>query len=148
MDKQPNRFVVFLFGDLKNYKFYYRYAILEMDTTKVNQTYANLVGTLIKEPNLSTLATAVGQYICKDQDDNLVESQGFKVNADFSLQSDQSTPLAEGGYLCFLDPSPKLPSQLVANYMIAHFAKTGQTKLNVVLVREKLSKLSDSVQFK
>lgn len=53
IDTQPNRFVVFLFGDLKNYKYYYRYHILELDTSKVNQIFANLVGTLIKEPATS-----------------------------------------------------------------------------------------------
>jgi hypothetical protein len=50
---QSNRFVMFLFGDLKNYKYFYRYAVLEMDTGKVNQTFANMVGTLVKEPQLS-----------------------------------------------------------------------------------------------
>jgi hypothetical protein len=51
----------------------------------VNQTYANLVGTLVKEPNLSALASAIGEYITKDQDDNIVESQSFKVGPDFAL---------------------------------------------------------------
>lgn len=65
-EQKPNRFIVLLFGDLKNYKYFYRYAILEMDTTKVNQTYANIVGTLVKEPNLTSLAAAIGQFICRD----------------------------------------------------------------------------------
>ena len=49
LDADPNRFVLLLFGDLKNYKYYYRYCTLDLDASKVNQTYANLVGTLIKD---------------------------------------------------------------------------------------------------
>lgn len=76
---------MFLFGDLKNYKYFYRYCILELDTAKVNQTYANLVGTMVKEPNLSSLANAIGQYITRDQEDNIIEHQSFKVGPDFAL---------------------------------------------------------------
>jgi hypothetical protein len=49
LEKDANRFVVFMFGDLKNYKYYYRYCTLNLDTSNVNQTYANLVGPLIKD---------------------------------------------------------------------------------------------------
>lgn len=50
-----------MFGDLKNYKFYYRYCTLDLDTSKVNQTYANLVGTLIKDKEKqSALTGAIG----------------------------------------------------------------------------------------
>ena len=67
LEKDANRFVVFMFGDLKNYKYYYRYCTLNLDTSNVNQTYANLVGTLIKDKEKkAALATAIGQYIAQD----------------------------------------------------------------------------------
>lgn len=56
--------------------------------------------------------------------------------------------LPEGGYLCFLDPSPKLPSALVANFVMRHYETSGAKNLNVVLIREKLSKLSEAVSLK
>ena len=54
-----------------------------------------------------------------------------------------------GGYLCFLDPSPKLPSNLLANHACGRVKqyKNGET-LNVLLIREKISKLSSSVSLK
>jgi len=53
---------------------------------------------------------------------------------------DESVP---GGYLCFIDPSPQLPSRLVVNHILNHFIKNEDAEtLNVLLIREKLSKLS------
>ena len=55
----------------------------------------------------------------------------------------------QGGYLCFLDPSPKLPSNLLANHACGRVKqyKNGET-LNVLLIREKVSKLSKQVSLK
>ena len=55
----------------------------------------------------------------------------------------------EGGYLCFLDPSPKLPSNLLANHVCGRVKqyRNGET-LNVLLIREKISKLSKEVTLK
>ena len=57
--------------------------------------------------------------------------------------------IPEGGYLCFLDPSPKLPSNLLINHVSRRVKqlKNGAV-LNVLLVREKISKLSKQVTLK
>ena len=49
-----------------------------------------------------------------------------------------------GGYLCFLDSSPKLPSSLLANHVSKRVKSLaiGDSTLNVLLIREKVSKLS------
>ena len=49
-----------------------------------------------------------------------------------------------GGYLCFLDSSPKLPSSLLANHVSKRVKNLaiGDSTLNVLLIREKVSKLS------
>jgi hypothetical protein len=47
-----------------------------------------------------------------------------------------------------LDPSPKLPSQLVANYIMQQFITSNDDTINLILIREKLSKLSSEVNFK
>ena len=52
----------------------------------------------------------------------------------------------QGGYLCFLDTSPKLPSSLLANHVsdrVKALSGPDQT-LNVLLIREKVSKLSET----
>ena len=67
-------------------------------------------------------------------------AEGFELVDD--AQEYLSVP--EGGYLCFLDPSPKLPSNLLANHVCERVkqCKNGET-LNVLLIREKVSKLSN-----
>ena len=55
--------------------------------------------------------------------------------------------MPQGGYLCFLDTSPKLPSSLLANHVsdrVKALSGPDQT-LNVLLIREKVSKLSEKV---
>ena len=59
----------------------------------------------------------------------------------------QSSVVPPGGYLCFLDSSPKLPSSLLANhiaYRVRGLSNPDDT-LNVLLIRAKCSKLSPKV---
>ena len=57
--------------------------------------------------------------------------------------------IPEDGYLCFLDPSPKLPSNLLANHVSRRVKQLKNGKaLNVLLIREKISKLSKQVTLK
>ena len=64
----------------------------------------------------------------------------------FSLSDDQSS-VPNGGYLCYLDSSPKLPSQLLANHVAnrVKMLSSPDEVLNVLLVRAKCSKLSPKV---
>ena len=78
-----------------------------------------------------------------------VEPQEFVLaleNGAFKLVEDGSV-VPEGGYLCYLDSSPKLPSSLIANHVadrVKSLASPEQV-LNVLLIRAKCSKLSPKV---
>ena len=67
-------------------------------------------------------------------------------NGQFGLLEDGS-PVPEGGYLCYLDSSSKLPSSLLANHVadrVKNLTSPDQV-LNVLLIRAKCSKLSPKV---
>ena len=78
-----------------------------------------------------------------------IEPQEFLLkNEDgaFSLLED-GAPVPQGGYLCYLDSSPKLPSSLLANHVadrVKSLSSPDQV-LNVLLIRAKCSKLSPKV---
>ena len=67
-------------------------------------------------------------------------SGAFQMGEDGSL-------VTEGGYLCYLDSSPKLPSSLLANHIADRVLQlsTSEQVLNVLLIRSKVSKLSPAV---
>lgn len=56
--------------------------------------------------------------------------------------------MPQGGYLCFLDSSPKLPSSLLGNHVADRVRKISNPDetLNVLLIRSKVSKLSPEVK--
>ena len=55
--------------------------------------------------------------------------------------------MPQGGYLCFLDTSPKLPSSLLGNHVADRVKNLASPEdaLNVLLIRAKCSKLSPKV---
>lgn len=63
----------------------------------------------------------------------------------FSLSDD--TNVAQDGYLCFLDSSPKLPSTMLGNHVADRVMSLQmfEDTLNVLLIRAKVSKLSPEV---
>lgn len=117
-----NRFVMCIFGDLKNYVYHYKFATLEHDVSHINQAKANKVSALLKPEVISELVTSLEAILLKAEEDQ-IEIQSMKV----------------GEILCVLDPSPKLPSALIINHVCK--AEVG----TVLLIREKLSRLSPKV---
>lgn len=73
----------------------------------------------------------------------------------FDISNDIRKSLDKNSYLCFFDASPLLPSKLLKNYLVKlnHFynkistdAKPGdEIILKVISIRDKISKLSDSI---
>jgi len=117
---QANRFVVCIFGDLKNYVYHYKFATLTHDTSHVNQAKANKVPAVLGDT--TDLVAKLTELLLKPDEDQ-VELQCFTLN----------------DVLCVLDASPKLPSATVINH-----ACLSQTS-KILLIREKLSRLSGSV---
>lgn len=117
---QANRFVVCIFGDLKNYVYHYKFVTLTHDTSHVNQAKANKVPAVLGDT--TDLVTKLTELLLKPDEDQ-VELQCFTLN----------------DVLCVLDASPKLPSATVINH-----ACLSQTS-KILLIREKLSRLSGSV---
>ena len=81
------------------------------------------------------------------------EPQEFVVAPkDGVLVADDSGEVPDDGYLCFLDPSSKLPSNLLANRVsdrVRSLAKIeGDKELKVILIRGQISKLSKEVSLK
>lgn len=112
-----NRFIICIFGDLKNYVYHYKFASLLHDCTHVNQLKANKVEAVFGDT--TTLIAKLSEVLLKPDEDQ-IEKQSFFID----------------DILCVLDASPKLPSSLVINHICLHSAK------KVLLVREKLSRLS------
>lgn len=118
-----NRFVIAIFGDLKNYVYHYKFATLEIDSEHVNQVKANKVAKVFDQAQIDALTAGLQEALLKEDKEN-VELSSFMV----------------GDCLCALDPSPKLPSAFIINQVCLTKAK------KVLLIREKLSRLSTSIK--
>ena len=61
--------------------------------------------------------------------------------------AEDGSQVTEGGYLCYLDSSPKLPSSLLGNHIADRVLQLRHPEqvLNVLLIRSKVSKLSPAV---
>ena len=116
-----NRFVLLVFGDLKNYIYYYKFVLIEYESKHVNLIKANKVSSLMSKSDYDENLKILGEKLLKEEDQ--IENQAFAI----------------GDILYILDPSPKLPSSLVINHII--FKKS----VKVVLIREKLSRVSPKV---
>lgn len=116
-----NRFVLLVFGDLKNYIYYYKFVLIEYESKHVNLIKANKVSSLMSKSDYDENLKILGEKLLKEEDQ--IENQAFAI----------------GEILYILDPSPKLPSSLVVNHII--FKKS----VKVVLIREKLSRVSPKV---
>lgn len=141
-----------VFGDLKNYKFSFKSFLIETDASFIQQQKANMLTSFISEEQREQIALVVQQRLLRDSVQ--IEPQAFAIKPcsnGYELVEDPSEFFAvpAGGYLCFLDPSPKLPSSLLTNHVAGRVKKfkNGET-LNVLLIREKVSKLSNSVNLK
>ena len=145
----PNRFLIVVFGDLKNYKFSMKSVLLEQSTRHIQQRKANKLSAFLSAEQIEQMSQVVSARLLRDNVE--VEPQEFILGIDsssghFSLLEDGS-PVPDGGYLCFLDSSPKLPSSLIANHVadrVKNFTSPDQV-LNVLLIRAKCSKLSPKV---
>ena len=68
-----NRFVILVFGDLKNYVYHYRFAQLEISTTHVNQVKANLCAKVFGKEKSDHLKEALAKVLIKDESVSNVE---------------------------------------------------------------------------
>lgn len=93
-----NRFVIVVFGDLKNYVYHYRWCTIEHDVSHIHQAKANLVGNLLSKDQIAEVTEGLSK-VYLDQEADQIEVPMVKV----------------GEFHCLLDPSPKLPSSLIVN---------------------------------
>jgi ubiquitin-like modifier-activating enzyme ATG7 len=147
-----NRFVMLVFGDLKNYKFMFKSFVLEADSSFIQQQKANRLTSFITDEQRVQMAKVIQERLLRESVQ--VEPQAFVIKPGAQGYELVDNPqeflvVPAGGYLCFLDPSPKLPSNLLANHVSGRVKqlKNGET-LNVLLIREKVSKLSKEVNLK
>ena len=61
-----NRFVMLVFGDLKNYKFTFKSFLLETDTAFIQQQKANMLTTFITEEQRVQMAKVVQDRLLRD----------------------------------------------------------------------------------
>ena len=106
-----------VFGDLKNYKFSMKSVLLEQETSHIQQRKANKLSAFITAEQVEQMSQVVSTRLLRQ--DVEMEPQEFLVSSEngvFSLIEDGAL-VPEGGYLCYLDSSPKLPSSLLANHI-------------------------------
>jgi ubiquitin-like modifier-activating enzyme ATG7 len=102
---------------------------------------------------LKSISTSVLNYVKSDE----VTQLAFIISQndqEFSVTKDISYALQQNAFLCYFDPSPLLPSQLLKNYIAklrAYFNKNSQEKemtLKVLSIRDKISKLTEELTLK
>ena len=98
------------------------------------------------------MAQVVQERLLRDSQQTEPQAFALKItDGKFEVINDENLfgTIPEDGYLCFLDPSPKLPSNLLTNHVCRRVKQLKDGKaLNVLLIREKISKLSKQVTLK
>jgi len=120
--------------------------VLELNTDHVQQRKANLLKSLVSPEEFADLKQIIEPRLLRQ--DCHFEPLEFVVHPSGDQKVlDDSENVPDGGMLVFLDPSPKLPSSLLANRVAKRvLALKDGSVLRVLLVREKISKLSDAVK--
>ncbi|CDW71187.1 e1-like protein-activating [Stylonychia lemnae] len=150
-----NSIIIYSFGDLKNYNYFYKFALPELEGTNFPMIKSNKLKTIMNQDQMTNLSQKLLEYIKGVEQTQIVITVSQNEDNAFSVSDDIKASLQPNGYLCFFDASPLLPSILLKNILTKlnhYFQKNssdlspGQEKIiRIISIRDKISKLSEQV---